>query len=60
MTHTARIKLAALIVLLFLATVSVAGVLSHHQPPAGPVTGQVPSAVPTPVPAQNFEQDNHD
>jgi hypothetical protein len=65
MTHTARIKVAAAVVVLFLAALSTAGVLSHTAMPGAAVTGPVASALhPTPTPAQTglstFEHDSND
>jgi hypothetical protein len=65
MTDTARIKLAALVVAFFLASVSTAGVLSHTRSPIVALTRPVPSAlhahpVPTQISSLAFEHDNHD
>ncbi len=62
MTHTARTKIAAAVVVLFLAALSTAGVLSHTPAPR---TGQVPSVLhAAPAPAQtypqSFEHDSND
>ncbi|HZO79231.1 MAG TPA: hypothetical protein VFB39_14415 [Solirubrobacteraceae bacterium] len=57
MTHTARTKIAAAVVVLFLAALSAAGLLSHTLAPGAGVTGQAPSAVhATPAPAQTHPQ----
>ena len=65
MTHTARTKIAAAVVVLFLAALSAAGLLSHTVAPGTGVTGQAASAVHvTPAPAQTglptFEHDSND
>lgn len=65
MTHTARVKIAAAIVVLFLAALSAAGLVSHTPAPGGGVTGQVPGGLhATPAPAQTypqtFEHDSND
>ena len=65
MTHTARTKVAAAVVVLFLAAVSTAGVLSHTRTPGAGITGQATSALHvTPAPAQTglptFEHDSND
>lgn len=62
MTQTTRTKVAAILVVVFLAAISTAGVLSHARTP---VTGHVPSALhATPAPAQihpqTFEHDSND
>ena len=65
MTDTARIKPAAAVVVLFLAAVSTAGVLSHTRTPGLAVTGHVPIALhAAPARAQigasSFERDGND
>ena len=65
MTHRARIKIAGAVVVLFLAALSTAGVLSHTAAPGAGVSGQVPGGVhATPAPAQTylptFEHDSND
>ena len=63
MTHTARIKIAAAVAVLFLAALSTAGLLSHTAAPGAGVTGQVPSALhatPAQIHPQAFEQDSND
>jgi hypothetical protein len=65
MTHTARTKIAAAVVMLFLAALSAAGLLSHTAAPGAGVTGQSPSALrATPgsiqINSQTFEHDSND
>lgn len=65
MTHRARIKIAAAVVVLFLAALSAAGVVSHSVTPGAGVTGQAASAIHvTPATAQTypqtFEHDSND
>ena len=65
MSHRARIKIAAAIVVLFLAALSAAGLMSHTPAPGAGVTGQAASAIHvTPAPAQiypqTFEHDSND
>ena len=65
MTHTARTKVAAILVVVFLAALSAAGLLSHTAAPGAGVTGQAPSGVHvTAAPAQTypqtFEHDSND
>lgn len=65
MTHTARTKVAAAVVVLFLAALSAAGVLSHTVTLGAGVTGRAASALhATPAPAQihslTIEHDSND
>ena len=65
MTNTARTKVAAAVVVLFLAALSAAGVLSHTVMAGAGATGQAASALhATPAPAQihplSFEHDSND
>ena len=65
MTHTARTKLAAAVVVLFLAALSAAGLLSHGVTPGAGVSAPAQTAVhATPAPAQTglatFEHDSND
>jgi hypothetical protein len=62
MTHTARIKIAAAVVVLFMAALSAAGLLAHT---SAPVTGQASSALQaTPAPTQihplTFQYESND
>ena len=65
MTHTARTKIAAAVVVLFLAALSAAGLLSHAVTPGAGVSAPAQTAAhATPAPAQTglptFEHDSND